>query len=341
MGADPLRLYRMMLTSRRLEEAVAELWRAGLISGEMHLGIGEEGIVAGVMAHLEDGDAIATDHRSTPPMVMRGVDLEAIVAECLGSTAGLGRGLGGHMHLMSRKHLAAASGIVGAAGPLACGFALAHQHLRPECVAVAFFGEGAMNQGMLLESLNLAGCWKLPVLFVCKDNGVAITTRSSTVTAGDLPDRVRGFGIPCVEVDGADVEAVFHAAGQAILRARRGGGPSCLHATCVRPDGHFLGDPLVRIVRRPAGELKGRIASLTKAALSSSGAGIAERAASLAGITGMIARAARMRGRDPVARQRARLRLDPGELATLEQEVEHSVREAVEGAMASLQEVPR
>jgi TPP-dependent pyruvate/acetoin dehydrogenase alpha subunit len=340
MQPDSLALYRLMLTSRRLEEEISRLWHDGRISGEMHLGIGEEGIVAGVMAHLEDGDAVAADHRSTPPMVMRGVDLTGIVAECLGSTAGLGRGLGGHMHLLSREHLAASSGIVGAAGPLACGFALAHQHLRPDRVAVAFCGEGAMNQGMLMESLNLAGCWRLPVVFVCKDNGVAITTASSRVTSGNLPDRVRGFGIPAVEVDGADVEAVWQAAGEAVLRARRGGGPGYLHASCVRPEGHFLGDPLVRIVRRPVAELKDKVGPLTKAVVSPKGAGIAGRAASMAGITGMIGRAAGMRGRDPVTRQRARLRVDSSELENVEREIEDLVRGAITAALESLEEVP-
>ena len=340
MKPDQLELYRAMLTSRRLEEAIAELWHDGLVSGEMHLGIGEEGIDAGVVDHLEEGDAIAADHRSTPPMVMRGVDLTAIVAECLGSTAGLGRGLGGHMHLMSKEHMAASSGIVGASGPLACGFALAHQRLRPDRVAVAFFGEGALNQGMLMESLNLAGCWRLPVLFVCKDNGMAITTPSQKVTSGNLPDRVRGFGIPAVEVDGADVESVWQAAGEALLRARRGGGPGYLHAACVRPEGHFLGDPLLRIVRRPVAELKDKVGPLTGAAASARGAGIAQRAASLGGITTMLARAAGMRGRDPVRRLRARLEDDHDRLEALERDVERAVRAAVETAVASLEEVP-
>ncbi len=340
MVPDRLRLYRAMLQSRRLEEAIAGLWHEGRISGEMHLGIGEEGIVAGVVDHLDEGDAVAADHRPTPPMVMRGVDMARIVAECLGGPTGLGKGLGGHMHLMSRAHLAASSGIVGASGPLACGFAIAHQHLRPDRVAVAFFGEGAMNQGMLLESLNLAGCWRLPVLFVCKDNGMAITTPSARVTSGNLPDRVRGFGIPAVEVDGADVEEVWRAAGEAVLRARRGGGPGYLHASCVRPDGHFLGDPLQRIVRRPVTELKDRIGPLSKATVAVRGAGAARRVASLAGITTMLARAARMRGRDPLARLRPRLAADAAALAALEQETDDRVRAAVEAALDQVGEVP-
>lgn len=329
-----------MLTSRRLEEEIARLWREGRISGEMHLGVGEEGIVAGILSHLEEGDAIAADHRATPAMAMRGVDLAGIVAECLGSTAGIGRGLGGHMHLLSRAHLAASSGIVGAAGPLACGFALAHQQVRPGRVAVAFFGEGAVNQGMLMESLNLAGCWRLPVLFVCKDNGMAITTPSDRVTAGRVPDRARAFGIPVDEVDGADVEAVWQTAGEAVRRARQGGGPGFLHATCVRPEGHFLGDPLVRIVRRPVQELKEKIGPLARAAVSSKGAGPGGRAASFAGIAGMLGRAAAMRGRDPVRRLRDRLKADPSALEALEREVEGAVQAAVSTALESLAEAP-
>jgi len=271
-------------------------------------------------------------------MVMHGVDLAGIVAECLGSTTGLGRGQGGHMHLMSKDHLAAASGIVGSSGPLACGFALAHQHLRPDRVAVAFFGEGAMNQGMLLESFNLAGAWKLPVLFICKDNGMAITTASERVTSGNLVDRVRGFGIPAVEVDGADVEEVWRVAAESVSRARRGGGPGFILASCVRPEGHLLGDPLLRIVRQPVAELKDKLRPLFKSATSGQGAGLGGRAASLGTITQMLSKAATMRGRDPIRRLRKRLEIDRSEVERLEQEVENQVQSAVGEALASLQE---
>lgn len=159
-------------------------------------------------------------------MVLRGADPAAVVAERLGRADGLCGGNGGHVHLFSKEHLAATSGIVGAAGPTACGFALAQQHLRPGKVAVAFFGEGAMNQGMLLESMNLAAAWELPVLFVCRDNGMSITTPSASVTAGDLEERTLGFGVPGRSADGADVEAVWHAAGEMVDRARAGRSPS-------------------------------------------------------------------------------------------------------------------
>ena len=202
MDLDSVALYRKMLTCRRFEEAIAVLWHEGRISGEMHLGIGEEGINAGVLDHLGDDDAVALDHRGTAGMVLRGVDLAAIVKECLGAADGLCGGMGGHMHLFSKGHLAASSGIVGAAGPTACGFALAAQHLRPGTVAAAFFGEAAMNQGMLMEAMNLAAAWELPVLFVCRD--MASRSRRhrhrlpvATWSAGAGPGRVGQNGRRC------------------------------------------------------------------------------------------------------------------------------------------------
>ncbi len=251
MKADMEELYRSMARIRFCEEALANLWQRGIISGEMHLGVGEEAVAAGVVAHLEDGDALALDHRSTPPLVARGVDLVPLFLEMIGDERGLCRGWGGHMHLFSREHLACSSGIVGSSAPLGAGFALAAQYLAPGKVAVSFFGEGAANQGMLLESLNLAVAWRLPQVFVCKDNRWAITTRSRSVTGGDLLRRARSFGMPACRVDGTRVEAVWEAAGKAVRRARAGRSPSFLLASCPRREGHFLGDPLLRVYREP------------------------------------------------------------------------------------------
>jgi TPP-dependent pyruvate/acetoin dehydrogenase alpha subunit len=339
MALDRVALYRKMLICRRVEEAIAELWHEGRISGEMHLGIGEEGINAGVLDHLGDGDAVALDHRGTAGMVLRGVDVAAIIKECMGAADGLCGGMGGHMHLYSKDHLAAASGIVGAAGPAACGFALAAQHLRPGKVAVAFFGESAMNQGMLMEAMNLAAVWELPVLFVCRDNGMAITTVSASVTGGDLEERVRGLGVPGNKVDGADIERVWHTAGTMIDRARGGRGPAFLWATCVRPEGHFLGDPLIRITRRPLTELKPRIRPLISATAGSGRASVGQRVASLGNITAMLGRAARIQlgpAHDPVLRLRKRLAIASDALAELEHEVERIVQAAVENALRSV-----
>ena len=180
-----IRLYELMYKARAFELALAELWSQGLISGEMHLGTGEEAIAAGVAAHLEQGDAVALDHRGTPILTLLGVDLTSMLKEMLGREDGLCRGRGGHMHLFAPERLAASSGIVGSSAPIAAGFALAAKRLRPGRVGVAFFGDGALNQGMLLEALNLAVAWSLPAIFVCKDNGWAITTRSSSVTGAE------------------------------------------------------------------------------------------------------------------------------------------------------------
>ena len=147
MTYDLWALYRHMLRSRLFELAVAKLWNDGDISGEMHLGTGEEAIAAGVVSQLTDGDAMALDHRGTPPLLMRGVDPVTLLRELLGRSDGLCAGMGGHMHLFSPEHLAASSGIVGASGPAVVGFALAAQRLRPGTLAAAFFGEGAVNQG--------------------------------------------------------------------------------------------------------------------------------------------------------------------------------------------------
>jgi TPP-dependent pyruvate/acetoin dehydrogenase alpha subunit len=251
MKPDIWSLYRQMLFSRLFELAVQELWDEGLISGEMHLGTGEEAIITGVMAHVEDGDALALDHRGTAAMLMHGIKPLPLLQELLGQSVGLCGGMGGHMHLFSREHLAASSGIVGASGPGAVGFALAGTMLRPGSVAVAFFGEGAMNEGMLMESLNLAVTWRLPVLFVCKDNNWSIFTDSEKVRGGDLVARAASFGMPSESVDGREITAVYQAAIPMFERARNGQGPSFLHATCVHLEGHFLGDPLVKMGRQP------------------------------------------------------------------------------------------
>jgi pyruvate dehydrogenase E1 component alpha subunit len=214
-------LYRQMLFCRLFENKVAELWYQGLISGEMHLGKGEEGIIAGVISHLIDGDALALDHRPTAAMLLHGVDPAAVLQEITGHLKGLGKGQGGHMHLLSKEHLTASTGIVGAAGPAGAGFALAGQMLRPGSVAVAFFGDGALNQGMLLESFNLAAEWKLPVIFVCKDDGWAITTNTDETRQVSPAERANGFGLPIYSIDGDDVEAVYIVAGKAIENAER------------------------------------------------------------------------------------------------------------------------
>ncbi len=340
MSIDLWSLYALMLRSRLFEEAVSQLWHEGLISGEMHLGTGEEAIVAGVVAHLREGDALALDHRSSSALLMRGVDAILILRELLGYPDGLCAGMGGHMHLYSKEHLAASSGIVGAAGPAAVGFALASQYLRPGAVTVAFFGEGAMNQGMLMESLNLASAWNLPVLFVCKDDNWSITTTSQQMTGGDLSERARGLGVLAVEVDGRDVSAVWEAAGRAIESARPGQGPTFLRARCVHIEGHFLGYQLLRTVRAPLRELPGLASPLTQSFLRPGGAAIAERLAGLTTVVSTLASTVRDprqdRANDPLRRARATLEAEPARLQELEDHLETEMSHILAGALVEV-----
>jgi len=329
-----------MKKSRRFEEAVTQLWQDGLISGEMHLGTGEEAIIAGVVSQLRPGDAMALDHRASAAFLMRGVDPVSLLREMLGQADGLCGGQGGHMHLLSKDHLAASSGIVGAGGPTAVGFALAAQHLRPGAIAVAFFGEGAMNQGMLMESINLAAAWDLPVLFVCKDDGWAITTTTGASTRCSMGQKARGLGAEYIEVDGLDVQQVWRAAHQAIERARAGKGPSLLHAHCVHLEGHFLGLPLLRLVRNPVRELPGIAGPLVRSFVRPAGGSLRERLAGmrlvLSAILATLRDPRRLAGNDPVVRARTALMADPARLERLENSIDAEVRAILATALAEV-----
>jgi len=330
-------LYTLMLKSRLFEEAVSQLWKDGLISGEMHLGTGEEAIVAAVVSQLQDGDAMALDHRGVPPLLMRGVDAVLILRELLGQEDGLCAGMGGHMHLFSREHLAASSGIVGAAGPAAAGFALAARYLRPTHIAVAFFGDGAMNQGMLMESMNLASAWNLPVLFVCKDDRWAITTQSSDMTGGKLDERARSLGLLAIETDGRDLVQTWEAARQAVDHCRSGEGPVFLHAGCVHLEGHFLGYQLLRLVRDPLREMPAIASPLTRAFLHKDGGALRHRLAGLGVIISAMLDTLRDprqdAANDPVVQARLLLRSDPVRLKETEDAIQREINAILETAM--------
>lgn len=303
------RAYEAMARMRAVEESQIRLWDDGLVPGELHTGIGEEGIIAGVLANLTPDDALALDHRPTPALIGRGVDPESLLLEIMGHEAGMNRGQGGHMHLFAPEQRAAGDGIVGSSGPLACGLALAGRRQRPGSVAVAFFGEAATNEGYMMEAFNLASAWRLPVLFVCKDNSWSITTRSSEVTGGRLIDRARAFGLTAAKADGTRVGEVQATAGRLIARMRAGKGPAFLHATCYRPGGHFTTDVLVRLIRDPRREV-GEIAPPLLAALRAPGGSGADRVAALMTLTKRIGAHAvhhARGGRDPLARARRRI----------------------------------
>jgi pyruvate dehydrogenase E1 component alpha subunit len=290
---DPIRSYRLMTRMRLVEEALVTAWADGLVPGEYHSGIGEEGINAGVVMHLDGADAMALDHRGTGPLVARGTDPLGMMLEIMGSEDGMNRGHAGHMHLMDPDLHAAADGIVGSSGPLAVGHAVALQRLHPGRIAVAFHGEAAMNQGMMMEAYNLAVAWRLPVLFVCKDNRWSITTTSASVTGGNLVDRARSFGLAVQEARGERVADVYTAAGRLIRRARKGRGPGLLYVTCHRPGGHFEGDPLVRIMDHPVAQSTELLRELRAGVSSSPGGTRRERIRGLRELAARTSRAVR------------------------------------------------
>jgi TPP-dependent pyruvate/acetoin dehydrogenase alpha subunit len=259
-----------------------------------------------------------------------------LLREFLGRPDGLCAGRGGHMHLFSKEHLAASSGIVGASGPAAAGFALAARHLRPGKIALAFFGEGAMNQGMLLEAMNLAVVWRLPVVFVCKDSKWAITTVSASVTGGNLVRRAASFGMPATEIDGTDVEAVWRAASDAIKRARAESGPAFLLAACLHPEGHFLGDPLVRIARHPVQEMKKVAGPLLKSVTQAKGGPVTRRTGGLGRISSLIGQTTASQvfsPKDPLRITRRKLKIDKTRLKKIEESVDEEIRRIVDEAL--------
>jgi TPP-dependent pyruvate/acetoin dehydrogenase alpha subunit len=238
-----LTAYRRMRTIREFEEAVHAEFSAGNIPGFVHLYAGEEASGVGICMHLDDRDAIASTHRGHGHCIAKGCDIDGMMHEIFGRKDGLCGGKGGSMHIADlSKGMLGANGIVGAGGPLACGAALTAKTLKTGGVAVAFYGDGASNQGAILECYNLAKIWNLPVVFVVEDNGYAESTASSWSVAGSQVKRAEGFGIPAREVNGHDFFEVYEASSEAIEKARAGGGPSLLHVKLNRYYGHFEGD---------------------------------------------------------------------------------------------------
>jgi TPP-dependent pyruvate/acetoin dehydrogenase alpha subunit len=239
-----LEAYRMMRTIRAFEERVHDEFATGEIPGFVHLYAGEEASAAGVCAHLDQRDSIASTHRGHGHCIAKGVDVKAMMAEIYGRKTGSCHGKGGSMHIADlSKGMLGANGIVGGGPPLICGTALAAKLKGTGGVSVAFFGDGGSNQGTTLESMNLASVWNLPAVFVAENNGYAETTSSTWSVASDnIADRAAGFGMPGVIVDGFDFFAVHEAASEAIARARDGGGPTLLEMKFTRYFGHFEGD---------------------------------------------------------------------------------------------------
>ncbi len=239
-----LRAYRTMKTIREFEERIHVEFETGDISGFVHLYAGEEAIATGVCLHLQDDDRIASTHRGHGHCIAKGCDLNGMMAELYGRRNGLCAGKGGSMHIADLdKGMMGANGIVGGSPPLICGAGLAAKTLDKKAVAVVFVGDGGSNQGTTFESLNLASIWQLPCIFVVENNGYAEATSVKYSTAcDDVADRANGFNMPGVVVDGHDFFSVYETAGEAISRAREGGGPTLIECKVNRYFGHFEGD---------------------------------------------------------------------------------------------------
>lgn len=250
-----IKAYRGMCTIREFEERVHKEFATGQIPGFVHLYAGEEASAVGVCMQLDDRDHIASTHRGHGHAIAKGCDVGGMMKEIFGRQGGLCKGKGGSMHIADiSKGMLGANGIVGGGSPLACGAALAAKVKKNNAVAVAFFGDGAFNQGTTLEAMNFASVYQLPVFFVLEDNGYAESTASSWSIGGHNPvRRAEGFGIPGVRVDGHDFFAVYRAAKDAVDHLRAGGGPKFLHIEFTRYFGHFEGD---QMTYRPPGEVK-------------------------------------------------------------------------------------
>lgn len=235
-------IFETMLRIRTFEERTSELFKEGLVKGTAHSYVGEEAIAAAIGAHLRPSDYVGSNHRGHGHCIAKGADLARMMAELMGRQDGYCGGLGGSMHIADLKlGILGANGIVGATMPLGAGAALAAKLRKSGQVAVSFLGDGASNQGVFHESLNLAAVWKLPVVFVCENNLYALSTPMTKTTAGvSIAGRAVAYGIPGVQIDGNDPEDVFFAFEEAVERARSGDGPSLIEALTYRWGQHSM-----------------------------------------------------------------------------------------------------
>jgi pyruvate dehydrogenase E1 component alpha subunit len=238
-------LYKQMVRIRRFEEELFRLFMNRPMPGSMHQYIGEEAVAVGVCAHLTQEDYVTSTHRGHGHCIAKGVDLKAIMAEMFAKKTGCCKGMGGSMHIADfSAGMLGANGIVGAGIPIASGAAWACQLRRPGRVSVAFFGEGAANEGAFHEGVNLAAVWNLPVVFVCENNLYNFSVHyKKTMVIDNVADRAAAYGIPGLVVDGMDLVAVYLAAGEAIRRAREGRGPTLIECKTYRFMGHSRFEP--------------------------------------------------------------------------------------------------
>ena len=238
-----LEMQRRMLRIRHFDERASKMVKRGHIPGTVHTSIGQEAQVVGATMALRDEDYMTGNHRSHGHPIGKGSPLGPLMAELVGKATGVCKGKGGSLHLADFSvGSLGESGIVGSSIPIAAGAALTASVLKKSHVSLAFFGDGAANQGVLYESMNMAGVWKLPVIFLCENNQYALSTPAHTVTSGVIADRAAGFGIAGVRVEnGQDVLEVFNAVSEAAARARAGQGPSLIEVVTYRFNEHSEG----------------------------------------------------------------------------------------------------
>ncbi len=239
-----LEMYRRMQRIRQFETRLKDLTVRSEIPGFIHLSIGEEASAVGICAALRPTDRITSTHRGHGHLIAKGGELKRMLAEIFGKRTGYCKGKGGSMHIVDYSlGILGANGIVGGGIPIATGSALAARVTRRDDVTACFFGDGAANEGTFHESLNLAGVLKLPVIYVCENNGYQVFTSMESVTAGKtIAGRAQAYGIPGFVVDGNDVLEVYRHAAEAVMRARAGEGPTLLECRTYRWEGHVVGE---------------------------------------------------------------------------------------------------
>ncbi|TIW75613.1 MAG: thiamine pyrophosphate-dependent dehydrogenase E1 component subunit alpha [Mesorhizobium sp.] len=257
-GDRRLEAYRRMLRIRRFEEEGMRQFKRGKIPGCFHVSVGQEAAIVGACLALRDDDAMTGTHRSHGHPIGKGAHLDALMAELMGKAGGICKGRGGSMHFADNSvGSISESGIVGGGIPLATGCAFSAQVRGVDQVTLCFLGDGAVNQGTFHESLNMASLWKLPVIYLCENNGYAIITSvAQTHGQTDIALRAAGYGMPGVTVDGQDVNAVYEAAAQAVTRARAGAGPTLVVANTYRFDDHDLSVDVRGVPYRSAEEVE-------------------------------------------------------------------------------------
>lgn len=249
-----LHMYEQMFKIRAFEEQVNELYQSAKMPGLAHLYIGEEAIAVGVCEALTKEDYITSTHRGHGHCLAKGASIDKMFAELLGKDAGYCHGKGGSMHIADQDTgNLGANAIVGGSSAIATGAAFASKRLGNGRVAVCFFGEGALGQGLVYESMNMAQLWKLPVIYVCENNLYNEYTHHSESTAGSMQARAEAFGLMAVEVDGQNVREVYETALRLVDRARKGDGPAFLLCNTYRYHGHHVGD-IAREYYRPKDE---------------------------------------------------------------------------------------